>query len=813
MQFVFSHWPASLKVRQPYNSAKQFRTRAVTMSSASQQGTHQFTNRLVREESPYLLQHAHNPVDWFPWGSEAIQKAKDENKPIFLSVGYSTCHWCHVMEHESFENEDVAKIMNENFVNIKVDREERPDVDKVYMMYVQFSSGHGGWPMSVFLTPELNPFYGGTYYPLEDMVVGDQIVRPGFKYLLNKVAELWRQQGENIQHRSAESMEQLQTMLNRESNVDELSQSAAGKAMDSCFKGLADSFDSKLGGFGGPPKFPRPCEINLMFRQHLRSKKQPKAQETNGKDPLEMALFSLQKMSQGGMYDHLGGGFHRYSVDEFWHVPHFEKMLYDNPQLAATYLEAFSLTGQVSYAKTVRGILDYLMRDMQNTEKGGLYSAEDADSLDTQQNKKTEGAFYVWEAEQIQQVLSTIDIDIDVDLVRLFNEHYYVKEAGNCTLSKRSAPHNEFVNKNVFYQFQSVEETAADFDLTQEQTERCLAKCREALHSARAKRPRPHLDDKVVTAWNGMAISAFAQASRILKYENPAVLRSFPVEGYRPDEYLQVALSIAHAIKKNLYNEENGMLIRSFCKGPSQVSGFADDYAYMIQGLLDLYECSGELKWLQWAEQLQTKMQELFWDEQGGGYFSSSRGDSTILMRMKEDYDGAEPAPSSIAASNLWRLGGLFASDDYSDSGLKTIAAFERRLEQAALAMPQMCCAMYLTYSGPSQQVIVCGKLSDDKTQKLIDSVHAKLCPRKVVIIIDSSSETSIEFWKQRNQKAFEMGMTAYQKQGEAVACVCKDYSCQAPTSDPVKVMDILAEVNLVKTDLGKIDLGKLMQK
>ncbi|CAD7700012.1 unnamed protein product, partial [Ostreobium quekettii] len=617
-------------------------------------GEHRHTNRLEAEESPYLLQHAHNPVDWYPWGEEAFEKARSEDKPIFLSVGYSTCHWCHVMERESFENETVAAVMNEKFVNIKVDREERPDVDKVYMTFVQATSGGGGWPMSVFLTPDLKPFYGATYFPPDD-----RYGLPGFMTILNRVSGLWASKRTELADQGATVIEQLADAVVPALPEGNEIETLAASVIEECAGHFERSFDSARGGFGSAPKFPRPCELNLLVCQYMRKK----ADEPSLADKLlHIIQFTLAAMAKGGIYDHVGGGFHRYSVDEHWHVPHFEKMLYDNPQLAVTYLSGFQLTGDRRWAVVVRGVLDYLRRDMMHPD-GGLYSAEDADSLDPVAGKKGEGTFYIWSFDEIDAILGPAK-------AKIFGSHYYVKREGNCDLSARSDPHKEFVGKNCLIERHSVSETATQFGVGELEVEKLLASCRQALHEARAKRPRPHLDNKVVAAWNGMAISAFALAARVLKSESPPVEPCFPVDGVDPSEYLSVAHKAAEFVRQHLWDDATGLLRRSFCKGPSSVSGFADDYACVVAGLLDLYEASGKLDCLKWATQLQERMNELFWDDKAGGYYSTSGKDPSILLRVKEDYDGAEPAASSIAASNLLRLGSMLNSDAYKTLGV-----------------------------------------------------------------------------------------------------------------------------------------------
>src|SRR5438105_1708322 len=450
------------------------------------------TNRLAQEKSPYLLQHAHNPVDWYPWGEEAFAKARRENKPIFLSVGYSTCHWCHVMAHESFESEEVAAIMNREFVNIKVDREERPDVDRVYMTFVQATTGGGGWPMSVWLTPDLKPFVGGTYFPPEE-----RYGQPGFKNVLERIATVWKENHDNIIEQGGKivaALQESQSAPKSEGQID-------AAILDAAYRQIDRSYDPKEGGFGNAPKFPRPVTLNFLTRSYARD---PKSQ--SGKHALEMTLFTLRKMAAGGMHDHIGGGFHRYSVDRYWHVPHFEKMLYDQAQLAVAYLDAFQITRDMQYESVARGILDYVARDMTSKE-GGFFSAEDADSLfEHGKLEHGEGVFYVWTKKEIDAALG--------NSAEIFDFHYGVQSHGNAP--EGSDPQDEFRGKNVLIERHTITETAQHFQKREDAVRDLLKQSREKLFAIRSKRPRPHLDDKIIAAWNGLMISAYARAAQVL---------------------------------------------------------------------------------------------------------------------------------------------------------------------------------------------------------------------------------------------------------------------------------------------------------
>src|SRR6266513_139592 len=477
------------------------------------------TNRLAHEKSPYLLQHAHNPVDWYPWGEEAFAKARRENKPIFLSVGYSTCHWCHVMAHESFESEGVAAIMNREFINIKVDREERPDVDRVYMAFVQATTGGGGWPMSVWLTPDLKPFVGGTYFPPEE-----RYGQPAFKKVLERIATAWKEDHDKIVEQGSKIVEALresQSAGPSEGKID-------GSVADAAYRQIDRSHDPKEGGFGNAPKFPRPVTLNFLTRFYACDPK-----TDTGKHALDMALFTLRKMAAGGMHDHIGGGFHRYSVDRYWHVPHFEKMLYDQAQLTVAFLDAFQIKQDRQYEAVARDILDYVARDMASKE-GGFFSAEDADSPDVAGNddpgyrKTAEGAFYVWTKKEIDTALG--------DAAEVFEFHYGVQPHGNAP--EGSDPHDEFRGKNVLIERHTIAETAQRFKKNEQEIAGLLAKSREKLFSIRAKRPRPHLDDKIIAAWNGLMISAYARTAQVL--DDP--------------RYLEIAARAARFLRGNLYD-------------------------------------------------------------------------------------------------------------------------------------------------------------------------------------------------------------------------------------------------------------------
>jgi uncharacterized protein YyaL (SSP411 family) len=721
-------------------------------------------NRLAAEKSPYLRQHADNPVDWLPWGDEALAKARSGGKPIFLSIGYSTCHWCHVMAHESFEDARVAEALNQSFVSVKVDREERPDLDRVYMAYVQHTTGHGGWPMSVWLTPEGKPFFGGTYFPKED-----RSGRPGFLTLLNTIALHWQQQREKIETGAEEIVQSLRRYAAEGPAREERPESApvplheaAGEAFEKGFQYFYESHDARWGGFGGAPKFPRASILDFLFHSAALQG----VGTDLGQEAIGMAATTLQRMIEGGLHDHLGGGFHRYSVDEQWHVPHFEKMLYDQALVAMNCLEAQQATGLPVFGWAARDVFDYVARDLTNPA-GGFYSAEDADSLLVSgRSEHAEGAFYVWTKAEIEVLLGQ-----DAEF---FCTHYDVKPDGNVAQD----PQDEFRGKNVLRQVRPLARTAEQFKLPVPDAEQKLLGCLEKLRAARLKRPRPHLDDKILTAWNGLMISALARGAQVLGEAERAA----------------TATRAAEFIQRELYDADTGLLYRSWREGRSDIPGFAEDYAYLIQGLLDLYEAGFEIRWLQWAEALQAKMHGLFWDEQRGGYFNSRADDPTVIVRMKEDYDGAEPAPNSVAAMNLirldWMLGiGSSAGDgaeasrqttaatkNYRDRALKTIEALRSQWERVPQALPQMLCAVELALAEP-RTVVVAGAPQSADFRAILAVLHEKLGLRRAVLCADGAAGQA--WLSARRPTLAEMKPVG----GRATAYVCENFTCQAPVN------------------------------
>lgn len=748
-----------------------------SMKTASH--SHKYTNRLAAEHSPYLLQHAHNPVDWYPWGEEAFSESRKRDVPIFLSIGYSTCHWCHVMEVESFENEGVAKLLNDWFVSIKVDREERPDVDKVYMTYVQALYGGGGWPLSVFLSPDLKPLMGGTYFPPDD-----KYGRPGFKTVLRKVKDAWENKRDVLVKSGAFAIEQLSEALSATASSNKLADGIPQQALHLCAEQLAGNYDPEYGGFGSAPKFPRPVEIQLMLYHYKKLEESGKSGEAN--EVLKMVAFSLQCMARGGVHDHIGGGFHRYSVDECWHVPHFEKMLYDQGQLANAYLDVFSITKDVFYSCVSRDILDYLRRDMIGPE-GEIFSAEDADSAESEDAaRKKEGAFYIWTSKEVEDVIG--------EHASLFKDHYYIKPSGNCDLSRISDPHNEFKGKNVLIERNCASAMASKLGMPVEKYLDILGTCRRKLFDVRLNRPRPHLDDKVIVSWNGLAISSFARASKILKSEAEGTKFRFPVVGCDPKEYMEVAEKAASFIRKWLYDEQTRRLRHSFRNGPSKAPGFLDDYAFLISGLLDIYEFGGNTNWLVWAIELQDTQDELFLDKEGGGYFNTPGEDPSVLLRVKEDHDGAEPSGNSVSVINLVRLTSMVAGswfERHRRNAEHLLAVFETRLKDMAMAVPLMCCGADM-FSVPSRkQVVLVGHKSSVEFEDMLAAAHAQYDPNRTVIHIDPTETEQMEFWEAMNSNIALMAKNNFAPD-KVVALVCQNFTCSSPVTDSTSLKALL---------------------
>ncbi|MCJ7541094.1 MAG: thioredoxin domain-containing protein, partial [Desulfobacterales bacterium] len=659
------------------------------------------------EKSPYLLQHAYNPVDWYPWGDEALEKARKEDKPILLSIGYSTCHWCHVMEEESFMNPDIAELMNTNFVCIKLDREERPDLDKIYMTAVTAITGSGGWPLNVFLTPDLKPFFGGTYFP--------PTPRQGslaWPDILRLIANAWKDpsQRDKLQSFSSNLQDGIANALSWTSKDSTINTDVIDKALCA----FSSRFDNHLGGFSPAPKFPSPSIQNFLFAYHFYAKTVGKKDKT----ALLMGDATLRAMANGGIYDQLGGGFHRYSTDAKWHVPHFEKMLYDNAQLLKNYLDAFLITGDRFFGKIARETADYVLRDMTHLD-GGFYSAEDADSLPTGKNlkdtdkKKAEGAFYVWEQKEINDLLGDGPGEI-------FSYRYGVKPEGNAEMD----PFNEFKGKNILFNAHSIDEVAKKFNMPNEDVETLILESKLKLLATRSKRPRPHLDDKILTSWNGLMISALS--------------RSYQVLGEK--RYLEAARNSAGFLRKNLYDVKEKTLFRRWRQGERKIAGMADDYAFLIQGLIDLYEADFDPGWIEWALKLMDEQIKLFYDAENGGFFMTRKGhDKQIDLRIKEDTDNVIPSAGSVAVSNGLRLARFADSKGYSAIVEQTFKGILARIHSQPDSAPELLVALITSLTQPVE-VIIAGDRNTADTRSMLKTVNSVYYPGKIVILVDNDT-------------------------------------------------------------------------
>ncbi|XP_041670787.1 spermatogenesis-associated protein 20 [Cheilinus undulatus] len=728
---------------------------------------HRHTNRLAKERSPYLLQHAHNPVDWYPWGQEAFDKAKAEDKPIFLSVGYSTCHWCHVMERESFEDEEIGKILSDNFVCIKLDREERPDVDKVYMTFVQATSGGGGWPMSVWLTPDLRPFIGGTYFPPRDYGR-----RPGLKTVLTRILEQWENNRTALESSGDRIIEALKKGTAVDANPGE-SPPLAPDIAKRCFQQLAHSYEEEYGGFRESPKFPTPVNLTFLMTYWLVNRS-----TSEGVEALQMALHTLRMMALGGIHDHVCQGFHRYSTDSSWHVPHFEKMLYDQAQLAVAYINAFQVSGEQVFADVAKDILLYVSRDLSD-KSGGFYSAEDADSVPVSGGpEKREGAFCAWTASEVRELLQDAVEGANGSATQadIFMHHYGVKEQGN--VAPEQDPHGELQGQNVLIVRYSVELTAAHFGIQSEKVQELLASARAKMAEVRKSRPRPHLDTKMLASWNGLMLSAYARVGAVLGDK----------------ALLERAKEAGSFLKEHLWDAERQTILRSCYRGDQMevqqisppISGFLDDYAFIIGGLLDLYEATLKSEWLQWAEELQLRQDVLFWDEQGGGYFCSDPTDSTVLLQLKDDQDGAEPSGNSVSALNLLRLSHYTGRQDWLQRSQQLLAAFSDRLTRVPIALPEMVRALMAQHY-TLKQIVICGQRDAPDTTALLSVVNSLFLPHKVLMLIDSEGDS---FLSQRLPALSSMT----QQGGVATAYVCQDFTCSLPVTDPQELRRLLLD-------------------
>ena len=680
-----------------------------------------FTNRLSKETSPYLLQHAHNPVDWFPWGQEAFDAARSSGKPIFLSVGYSACHWCHVMEHESFEDPATAKLMNDLYINVKVDREERPDIDQIYMNAVQLMTMRGGWPMSVWLTHDLKPFYGGTYFPPER-----KYGMPSFRDVLMGVADAWNNRRQEVLNAAADMANSIQRMGLVEHKPGEITKDLIVRAATE----LSGMVDPEWGGIGNAPKFPHSVELRLMLRASLMSGDAKYASQ---------AITSLRRMSVGGIYDHLGGGFHRYSTDQKWLAPHFEKMLYDNALIGLALLEAFQFTRDEEFRESAIGTFDYVLREMQSPE-GGYYSTQDADS------EGEEGKFFVWSRDEVMQTLGPT-------AGPLFCKAYDVTEAGN------------WEGKNILYRFRSKSDFLAVNRLTEEELNSSLQKSRSLLLAQRNKRIAPGTDTKVLTSWNGLMIDAMATASRVLE----------------DSRYRDSALRAATFVYDKLY--VNGRLLHSFKDGQAKFNGYLEDYACLANGLVSLYEATFDPIWIQRAEQLVRVMAEQFWDAQDGGFFFTSGDHESLIARGKDPYDNATPSGNSMAATAIVRLAKLTGSKELTEYADKLFGLFRSVMDKSATAASQMLIALDI-HLGPTQEFAIVGDADAPQTAESLREIYSRFLPNKV--LAQQSSDVA------SHQQIIPLLEGKTGKRDKTLVYVCQDFSCQAPVESAAELSGLL---------------------
>ncbi|MCB0721756.1 MAG: thioredoxin domain-containing protein [Ignavibacteriae bacterium] len=701
-------------------------------------------NPLINEKSPYLLQHAYNPVEWHPWNEETFKLAKKEDKPIFLSIGYSTCYWCHVMEREVFEDPEIAELMNKYFVNIKVDREERPDVDRIYMIALQAMTGAGGWPMSMFLTPDLKPFYGATYIPPKA-----KYGRTGFEDVIEEIHKVWTNKKDEVIQSSDKIVDLLEKNINEKAPVTE---KFSETVFDKCFETSERIFDFDEGGFGTGNKFPRPVVFDFLLAYYF---------STGNKEALDIVTFSLHKMYRGGMFDHLAGGFHRYSVDPVWRVPHFEKMLYDQAQLVTIYLDTYLITKKELFLGVAEKTLEYVSKYLTSPD-GGFYSAEDAESAlhEDKPDDKEEGTFYLWTQDEINDALGSQDGVI-------LNNYFGTQPNGN-TLND---PHDVFGNKNVLFISKDIYDLAKLFNKPANEVLGILKESKTKLLEEREKRPRPHLDDKILTSWNALMISAFAKAYTVTGNE----------------KYLASAENSARFILANLYKD--GTLLHRYRDGDARFDGSLEDYSYMIQALIDLYEATFNIDYLNKAIELNSTAVGKFYDNENGGFFDVAGSPEDIILKTKESYDGAEPAGNSIQILSMLKLGIITEDNSLTDKAVKSLEFFYENLDRAPFSSPQMLFALYFYMKG-SVEIILSGD-RNDKFEKFLKKINNTFIPTKVILHAEDSIKSISPFIE---------NIVSTDKENKVY--ICKNYKCDLPIESMDKLEEALnsLETNSITT-------------
>jgi uncharacterized protein YyaL (SSP411 family) len=707
-------------------------------------GGAKYTNRLFLETSPYLLQHAHNPVDWYPWGDEAFEQAGTLGRPVFISIGYSTCHWCHVMEEESFEDEEIARFLNENFIAVKVDREERPDVDAIYMRAVQALTGQGGWPLSVWLAPDRKPFYGGTYFPPRDDGSGRGV---GFLGLLKGLRNAYHARSDQV----AEVGLQLTGYLREALSPEGGKELPTAETLSAAAQFYRSRFDPVNGGLDGAPKFPSSLPVRFLLRYHRR---------TGEPEFLEMARLTLAKMAGGGMYDHVGGGFHRYSTDGQWLVPHFEKMLYDSALLVVAYLEAYQATGEKEFARVVRETLRFIERDM-TAPRGGFYSATDADSL-VPGGRREEGFFFTWTPQELEAILGP-------ERSRIVGRYFGVSEQGN------------FEGRTVLHAAESPAAVAGSLKIPEEELRAVLSEAKELLYRERSRRPHPLRDEKILTAWNGLAISAYARAGLVLD----------------DSRYVERAADAARFLLGNLRRE--GRLCRTCTDGQAGKNAYLEDYAFLIAGLLDLYEAGGDPLWLEKAVELDAILEARFEDKSRGGYFLTGDDHEDLLVREKPSYDGAEPSGNSVAALNLLRLHEFTAEDGYRRRAEGVFRYMEEVLRTSPAALAEMLLAVDFLLDAPKQILLVAPQGKKEMTASLLSVFRRRFVPNRVLSVVTEGED------QEKNARIVPLleGKEALDRQ--ATAYVCEGRVCRLPTHDPAEFERQLCAVNMLRVASGKV--------
>jgi uncharacterized protein len=701
-----------------------------------------YTNKLINEKSPYLLQHSHNPVNWFPWSSEAFEKARIEDKPIFLSIGYSTCHWCHVMEKESFEDVEVAKLMNDAFISIKVDREERPDIDGIYMSVCQMITGSGGWPLTVVMTPDKKPFFAGTYFPKHN-----RFNRIGMIELVPRLKEVWLNKKEEVL-KSADEIALSLSRRNFISDSTEIDESVLDKAYDE----LRKRFDETDGGFGNAPKFPSPHNLMFLLRYWKRK---------NESSALAMVEKTLTQMRQGGIYDHIGFGFARYSTDQHWLVPHFEKMLYDQAMLVMAYTETYLATKNNFYKKTAKEILEYVLRDMTDPE-GGFYSAEDADS------EGEEGKFYLWDADELRNVLEKEESDFAVKVFNIADDGNWIDE------SKGMMP-----GTNILHLKQSTKKLAEDFELSEDSFSKKLESIRKKLFNYREKRIHPYKDDKILSDWNGLMISALARAS----------------QAFGDEQYSQAAVRAYSFIEKYLTGKE-GNLIHRFRDGEAGLPAHIDDYAFMINALIDLYETTFEIKYLIRASNLNEFLIKEFWDERDGGFYFTSTNNEELITRQKDIYDGAIPSGNSIALLNLIRLARLTAKVGFEKKASELVKYFSSHIFESPSAFSMLMCGLDFLFSS-STEIVIVDNQNNSNTINGLNLIRSIYNPNKVVILKTGNES-------QNFKKLFPFTNDMKMKDNYTTFFVCRDYACSQPVNSTAELEKVLT-IQLINQN--KVDI------